>query len=98
MRPGPAVEVIRSDDRPGIVHDADLGVHVDRRSCLVFRAVDGDPVAGGLPQHPHCVDPADQVRRPGQAPAGVRIARDDRDQAERGGQRPGESIDDDRRP
>src|SRR5690242_164503 len=42
--PRAPVEVVRADDGPGVVDHADLGVHIDRYTCLILRAVHRHPV------------------------------------------------------
>ena len=47
VRPRPQAHVVRADDGPHVVDDADLRVHVDRRALSVHRLVHRDPVPGG---------------------------------------------------
>ena len=72
--PGAAVEVVRADGRPGVVDDAGLGVHVDRRALVVLDPVDGDPV-GRDPRHvEHRAPPPQELRGPAE-PLDVRVHR-----------------------
>src|ERR1700682_2377414 len=59
MAPGPAIEVVRSDGRPYVVDDADLGVHVNRCAVGVLDVIDGDAIGRRTEKHSHRLLPTD---------------------------------------
>ncbi len=82
VRPRAAVEVVGADYQEQVVDDAHLCVDVDRCSVRVFEVVDRDAVASGAAQDVNDVLAADAAGGTGRAPAAVRIARHDRDDAQ----------------
>ncbi len=79
MGPGAAVEVVGPDARPGVVDDAHLGVHVDRRPRVVLDPVGGHPSGRGRHDRPERPVAAEQLGHPGR-PVDVGVERDHHDE------------------
>jgi hypothetical protein len=83
VRPGPATEVVRAGAGPGVVDDADLGMHVDGDTRVVLQPVRGNSLGSNLDQR---FDRAPTTEQLGHTVETVEVGlqRDDEDQAEPG--------------
>src|SRR2546429_10013558 len=82
MRPRASVEVVRAAGHPRVIDDADLRVHVDRRTCVILEVIHGEPVATGFGQDLHRGQLSEAVRRPAQAPVLVGESGDNGDDSQ----------------
>src|SRR5664280_1172088 len=64
MSPRTAIQIVRSDGRPYVVNNTDLGVDVNGSACFVLDVVDLDSVASSLFQDSESSRLGQPARRP----------------------------------
>ena len=75
MSPRTAIQIVRSDGRPDVIDNADLGVDVDGSIGLVFDVVDSDSFAASLLYNGDCPRLGVPARRPRQLAVLIRVTR-----------------------
>src|SRR5665213_2094240 len=79
MRPRTAIQIVRSDGRPHVVNNTDLGVDVYGVARFVLDVVDPDSVAASFSQDSESSRLGQSARRPRQFTVLIGVARNDAD-------------------